>query len=366
MVYLKNILVIVLIFSGTFISCNESENSDNTFQPEKTNVKPLNNRRIGLDLLNLTETNSFNDNLAFAKQLNINFIALHLNWTSIETSANSFIDPEGTIKALNNVAKANHLKFSLTIRPIDLSGKTVPEDLEMTRFNDSIMVNRFKTLIDFIFAQIDTNILLNFQIGNEIDGYNISNENPEFWGDYGTFLKEISTYIYSKNKNIKVGFTGTLPGLIHQSTLFNNLIENVDILGVTYYPLNAEFKVKNKNSVLEDFKNITDNFPAKPIYFQEVGLPSGSENNSSEEIQSEFYKEIFRAWDTYDSQIKTINFVRLNDVSKTEANNLAIPYGITNKSFIEYLRTLGIRTFEKKGINKAAFNTLVSEINKRK
>jgi hypothetical protein len=47
----------------------------------------------------------------------------------------------------------------------------VPSDLFETRFNDPQMINRFRQLIDFIFTIVDPDLVMNFQIGNEIDGY---------------------------------------------------------------------------------------------------------------------------------------------------------------------------------------------------
>ena len=59
----------------------------------------------------------------------------------------------------------------------------MPADLENTRFNTELMKSRFKSLIDFVFTKIDYHLLTSLQIGNEIDGYDTSNENPDFWSD---------------------------------------------------------------------------------------------------------------------------------------------------------------------------------------
>ncbi len=61
--------------------------------------------------------------------------------------------------------------FAFTLRPIDIQGKMVFSNLFETRFNDPQMINRFRQLIDFIFTIVDPDLVMNFQIGNEIDGY---------------------------------------------------------------------------------------------------------------------------------------------------------------------------------------------------
>lgn len=363
---MKAIITVLRIFILSLLSCTtEPNNPVDEFSCEIQSPVLKGNRMIGLDLLNLTESNTFDQNIALASELGIEFIALHLNWTSIETSPNNFEDPFSALELLSQYAQNNNFKFSLTIRPIDIPGKTVPADLKNTRFSDAEMINRFKSLVDFIFSKVDPSILLNFQIGNEIDGYDTSNEPATFWDDYGIFLREITAYIHLINPSVKVGFTGTLDGLIEQSTLFLSLVQNVDILGVTYYPLNSDFSVREPNSVFTDFDNLVTIFGNTPIYIQEVGYPTSSLNNSSELKQAEFYSNLFKAWDLHSKEIKSVKILRLNDLSLQGAQESAEPYGITCAKFVEYLRTLGIRTYENEGTNKQAFNVIKMNLSER-
>ncbi len=363
---MKNLLLASIILLTLFCSCsNENSPEQNPIQenpsqenPSQENPLPKGDRVLGLDLLDLTQSNSFEENIELAKEIGVNFIALHLPWSSIETTPNNYTAPYRAIELLGQVAEANNLKLSLTIRPIDLTGKTVPSDLESTRFNNSEMINRFKSLVDFVFTKIAPEYLLNFQIGNEIDGYDISTEAPTFWEDYGIFLQEITNYIHSVNPDVKVGFTGTHHGLLQNPARFNALLQNVDILGVTYYPINDDFSVKDPNTVFSDLENLSTAFETKPIYIQEVGYQSSEVNNSNEEKQANFFCNFFKAWDSHANRIKSANILRLNDLSEQGAINASGPYGASNNEFIEYLRTLGLRTFADKGTNKKAFATV--------
>lgn len=355
--FTKFLLVIIL----TFFSCSRDYPVEpNGFICEITNPIEKGDRILGIDLLDLSETNSFDQNIDLANEIGVEFIALHLTWSSIETSPNVYEDPFSAMELLGQVAVGNNYNFSLTIRPIDLTGKTVPSDLENTRFNDSIMIDRFKSLVDFIFTKVNPSILLNFQIGNEIDGYDTTNEPSTFWDDYGEFLQEITNYIHSINSNVRVGYTGTHDGLLANPSLFNTLLQNVDILGVTYYPIKPDFSVKEPNTVFTDFENLVTSFISKPIYLQEVGYQTSTTSNSNEEKQAEFYCNLFKAWDLHIDKIKSLNIVRLNDLSLQGAQEAAGPYGLSNTQFIEYLRTLGIRTYKSEGSNKQAFNTIKS------
>ncbi len=363
------IVVFLIAMAGSLFSCSK----DNSNGPEVPNGfvcgidSPVSkgDRMIGIDLLNLTESNTFDDNINLAAQLGMEFIGLHITWTSIESSANTFTDPGDALFLLSQVAIDNNLKFSLTIRPIDITGKTVPPDLNDLRFNENQMIERFKSLIDFVFTKVAPSVLLNLQIGNEIDGFDTTNEDPSFWTDYGIFLKEITAYIHSNYPTVIVGFTGTFNGLLAQPTRFNDLLENVDILGVTYYPLKSNFDVKEPSVVFADFDNLVAAYKNAPIYLQEVGYQTSPQNNSSEAKQAEFYCNFFKAWDEHLSRIKTANIVRMNDLSMEEAAISAGPYGISGNSFIEYLRTLGIRTFGNKGTNKQTFEVIKNNLQLR-
>lgn len=329
------------------------------------NVEKKEGRLIGLDLLNLTKTNTFEDNLDLADDLEIEFISLHIPWTSLETSPEVLTDPNSTLFLLNQTAEDEKFLFSLTIRPIDLTGKTVPSDLENLRFNDEEMIDRFKKVIDFVFTIFEAETFLNIQIGNEIDGYDTSSEDVGFWSDYAEFLSEINSYIKSTYGDVQVGFTGTLSGLVDNPDRFNALVDEVDHLGVTYYPIKDNFDVKSPTDVDDDFDDLLDAYTGTPIYVQELGYQSSSENNSSEGKQADFYCNFFAYWDQHIDEIKSAMIVRLNDLSLEDATNSAIPYGISDEGFIEYLRTLGIRTFEGEGSEKEAFEVIKDHLDER-
>lgn len=328
-------------------------------------IIPKGNRLIGIDLLDRTESNTFDDNIQLAKELGVEFIALHLAWTQIEATPNNYQDPGDALLLLGQIAAANSFKFSLTLRPIDLSGKTVPTDLENMRFNDSTLISRFKSLIDFVFTKVSPSILLNLQIGNEIDGYNTSQEPASFWSDYGFFLKEINTYVKQSYPELKLGFTGTLTGLNNRPSLFNQVASNVDILGVTYYPIRSDFTVDTPTVLNGAFDLLISNYNSIPIYVQELGYQTALLCNSNEQKQADFFGRFFNYWDAHASEIKSVNFVRLNDLSIQAATDAALQYNLSDSIFFEYLRTIGLRTYSGTGSNKLAYDTLKVKLKER-
>jgi len=346
------------------ISNDEIADSDNPASKITclNSFEPKGDRLLGMDILNSAESGSFEADFEKASEFGIEFTGLHLLWDQIETSPESYTDPGDALSAFSSFCSQNGIKLGLTVRPIDLTGKTVPSDLLSTRFNTELMKSRFKSVIDFIFSKIEYKLLTSLQIGNEIDGYDTSSEHAEFWSDYGDFLYEMKAYTEKTYPGLKIGFTVTLGGVIsgtHKSSgVFEALSEAVHLVGVTYYPLNGDFTVMEPSVVDSHFEAITSKFSGKTIYLQEVGYQTSSECNSSEEKQAEFICNVFTAWDKFRENIKLIEFVRLNDVSLEAAEELAGPYGLSDKKFIEYLRTLGLRTYDGNGNDKKGLSIL--------
>lgn len=346
---------------------NDAPNNDEPVPLCDVEVEPRGDRMLGIDLLDTDQSGNFETNLEHARELGIDFIALHVLWDQLEPTPGQFTDPFNAIEALGQVAQANGWKFALTIRPIDLTGKTVPDDLEGTRFNDPIMAERFNALVDHVLTLVPPEVLTSLQVGNEIDGFDTRAEHPEFWSDYGFFLAAVAEHIHTRYPGLKVGYTGTHHGLtqgaLRDLGVWTALATVVDVLGVTYYPLESDFGVRDPQDVFEDFDAIAQEFPGMPLYFQEIGYQSSGTNRSNQRQQAEFFCQAFQAWDQHRDQIHLMNMVRLNDASHEGALELAGPYGLDNEEFTEYLRTLGLRAWE--GKPKEAYDLVLEEVGKR-
>lgn len=369
MVYKLNIVpFFLLLFTACSGSVNKGDDSEpvpQAYECSEDVFTVKEGRSIGLDLLNTSEDHDFDANLEKANELGLDFISLHMNWNDIEDPPMTYQNAFNAIGLVSQAAIDNDMKFNLTIRPIDATGKTVPSDLENVRFNDPQMIDRFKGLIDYVFWLVEPGVFQNIQIGNEIDGYDTSQEHPDFWSDYGEFLFKINQYVDSIDPNLKIGFTATYDGLFEKQKIFTALQNAVDILGVTYYPIDGGFNVKDPSVVNSELSALISAYNKKPIFLQEVGYQSSTVNNSSQDKQAEFYCNFFKAWDQHRNEIRSVNILRLNDLSQEDAENSALPYGITNRSFIEYLRSLGLRTYDSPSQNKKAYSAIEKSLEDR-
>jgi len=173
--------------------------------------------------------------------------------------------------------------------------------------------------------------------------------------------------------NVQVGFVTTLTGVTDATktlaggwnsvAVFNAWMGVVDTLGVTYYPLTPTFQMKANTGVATDFQNLV-NFTAKPVHIEEIGYSSSASTSGSEYLQSEFFCEVFKAWDTHRTRIPSLTVLRMIDKTRADAEATAIKYTLTgNESFIEYIRTLGVKS--NTAVVKPSFTLISSELQKR-
>lgn len=342
-------------------------------------ASPMAGRAVGMDILNVRPGTDYSQNLGQLQSLPGSYQHFSVNWSSIETTdgkgSNSgrLEDSNNYLSMINSVATSSKTKITLIIRPIDTTGRKTPADLSDMNFNDPIMVKRFEKALDFIFTKIEPTNLVDVMIGNEVDTYNPGSD-KDFWIEYANFLHAITVYVNTKYPHIPVGFVGTFKGLSDPSIktpdgwpaqqVLQTFAKFVNVVGVTYYPLADDFKVRSPNEATQDLDKMAAAYPSQiKFHFTEVGYPSASENASSPEQQAAFYCAFMKAWDKQKDRIPYVSFLRLNDLSNSEVAGTASAYGLSSNTFTAYLRTLGL--VDEHGTEKPALKTLKDELKRR-
>jgi hypothetical protein len=355
----------VALCLGLLSSCSGEYPDGNPPDETPPTVVEKGDRLLGMDVLDSTPTVTFGTGVAKAKAAGVQFVTFPVLWSQINATGATY-DPTWVqnIKDMAAFCRANGLKLSLTFWTVDVTGKHLPADLMTTRFDDPshTMATRFVALLDrlFIAEGIDSTLLTSVQIGNELDAYDAAGD-PDFsWSEYGAFLFQVKVLLASRSySSLKTGFTGTLYGLREQKAIFSAIAAAVDVVGVTYYPQNTDFTVKDPSVASSEIAGFVGDYSAagKPLYLQEVGYQSGAGCNSSEEKQAQFVRNIFAAWDTQREHIRAVSFLRLNDISPASADAIAQQYGMRgNTRFIEFIRSLGLVAYD--GSEKQAFLAL--------
>jgi len=324
--------------------------------------------------VDMTQNLNYDSAYAYAQTGCMESIHLTFAWSSIEPNIGNF--DASYISNVLDIADiyypAYGTKVELQIPTMNTNVKVTPTDLISTDFDDIIMINRFKVLLDTLFTHIPNVQLSALNIGNESDIY--MGTDATQYNQYKTFLDSIvpyakQLYFNLHGTDLKVGTTFTYDGLVGTSTspLCQTVNNGLDIVTLTYYPLNPDFTMESPSVVNTDFSSLVGIYSdtLQPIYFAECGYASSDSCNSSDALQAQFFQNVFSAWDTYYDNIKYLTLFKTTDWSQQEVNDLGVFYGITDNIFLEYLRTLGVRTWDNDGTNKPAYETILCELSDR-
>ena len=303
----------------------------------------------------------------------MNAAHVFFTWRDIEPDSGEFSQEKLALLDIVDVFYSAHnipIEFQLAV--INTVTREVPEDLAAAPFDSETFINRFKVLFDTILThlpQVDLKVL---NIGNEID-IMLGNSGAQY-DAYQSFFTEARQYArkqfwQQRQRELPVGITFTSDGALDApiSDRVKNLNELADVVSITYYPLNSDGNVHPPNVVHNDFAKLVSAYPDKPIYLVECGYPSSSILGSSDELQRQFWEQVFLAWDQYRTQIPWLMIFKLSDWSQESVDTLAQYYGFPdNIKFKEFLRTLGIRTYANGGVDKPAFTQILCEVSQRK
>ncbi|GAB5415975.1 MAG: hypothetical protein Crog4KO_07560 [Crocinitomicaceae bacterium] len=320
------------------------------------------------------ENMNYDNDFALAKDACMESIHFSSNWSDYDSTSGNFDVTyiANFLDIINVYMPANGTKVELQIAPVNTNVLELPADLMSTTFDDPILINRFKTLLDTVFMHIPDLELSALNIGNESDIYFGTDAN--LYNEFGVFLDSVvphakQLYFNIHGEELKVGTTLTFNGLTDPLTasLCAPLNTNRDIVAVTYYPLESNFHMKPTSVVSADFDTLVSLYPdvSQPIYFVECGYASSAVCSSSEAQQADFFTEVFSAWDDHYDNIKYLTIFKTTDWSQADIQIFEQYYGISDPAFLEYLRTLGVRTWAGDGTDKLAFDRIKCELNDR-
>ncbi|MGE3799941.1 MAG: hypothetical protein AB7H80_02860 [Candidatus Kapaibacterium sp.] len=320
-------------------------------------------RILAVDV-NEAEGESYDAVVNRANSVGANTFSLSIGWDDLETAPGIYNPAIDLLAIANAYYPTRSASVALMIGPIDTNNDRFPSDLKGKPFDDSAVVNRYKRLLDYIFSKIPDLDLAVLAIGNEVDVF-LGND-VEAWATYQRFFKETASYARQLRPGLKVGVKVTLAGLRgtreKQARILN---EKSDVILTTHYPLNGDFTVQDPSVISADFNQVVELYPNRSIWFMELGYPSSPVCNSSEEKQGEFIREVFSAWDKHREEINYISFGIMSDRSQEAVEEFARYYGLNDQIFLEYLRTLGLRTYPNGGEDKVSWAVLKEESAKR-
>jgi hypothetical protein len=266
----------------------------------------------------------------------VGFVVANGNWSQMETRKGQY-----KLDSLNYLLSVSRqLPVSYTLRVIDTVGRDVPSDLRGVRWNDGKMRDRLFALIDAMTPLLRDRVRW-FMLGYEITEY--MNRHPEEANDFAALFEATKKHLQERVPGIKVSSTLMFSGIDQLEGRLSALDRQMDLLVLTYAPLEADFSVKDPSVVPADFEKMMQRAAGRKILLQEIGYPSSSVVNSSQAKQAEFYRLAFQQLDRNPQAFAAVNWMVLGDLSDSVTKQYSQFYGLKNVAKFEaVLQTMGM------------------------
>lgn len=306
-------------------------------------------------------TSNYDSTFSIGYNLGMRQVGLFLNWTMLEPAPNTY--DFSLLDIANIYYPASNMAVDININPINTNKLEVPADLVTLALDDAQLISRYKIILDSAKVHMPAITISSMIIGSEIGAY-LGNDAVK-WAQYTNFYEEVGNYAKTLWPGLKVAVELQFGDIMNYGTFAQQINNFSDYIGVSYYPLWPDFTVKPTWIVAFDMDTLIDMYPNKPICFYQFGYPSSPFCASSDSLQADFIHQAFTYWDVFAANIKLIDFTWITDLDTAAVNYYATYYGLADTSFLEFLRTIGLRTWNDNGADKPALNVLRCEAQER-
>jgi hypothetical protein len=285
--------------------------------------------------------------------VNADATSVSLFWDEMEKDGH--YAPEFDWPAIANMVYPRRgLKISLMFSVVDTVTDRRPADLRRLRYDDPVVIERFKAFLTSVLQRMPDVTLTSIGIGNEVDGVLSGQE----WDQYGTFFAAARDIAHGLRPGVPVGVTMTRSGFIGPDAVrARKLADLGDVWMLNYYPLAAGFHIEDPQTAAPALESILMMARGKQVYLTETGYPSGG-CDASETGQLQFTRNVLEFAAAHAQQMPMVTLVFLHDLPPTDVDRYVSYYGVDSDCFAAYLATLGLRTFD--GVDKPAFAWLRS------
>ncbi|NIJ52934.1 hypothetical protein [Dyadobacter arcticus] len=296
----------------------------------------------------------------------INLFGMSPEWPELEASPSVYSLQNQIVNPLTLIDpdQKKFKSYILVLKVIDSNRKTIPSDLMARSFDDPLVINRFKTLIDNISTLPSINRISHILIGNEVDGF--LNTNPLQLSAFSAFYQQSINHIHAKIPHVKVGTIITFNSLVDHPAIFDLLAPASDFICYTYYPTdnsNPNWKMRPPSDAITDIALMAKKAGGKSFAFTEIGYPSSVENNSSQELQQRFVENMFDALKPHkdNGKVEFVFYHGLYDYPPGFCVEYAKSQGIDPAYLCAFMNSLGLKDYIT-GQSKSGLNAFFSKL----
>lgn len=327
---------------------------------------PRGSRVLAIDV-NQAQGQTYDQAWAEATACGMQNIGLSLDWNLLETGPGVFTDAGGYLAAANAYYPTAGATLTLNLRPLHNVVKAVPSDLASTAFEDPshVMATRFCAFLDWTMTQLPDVTFEALVIGSEYDVY-LANDGTA-WSDYGWFMSRVIDHIHAAPyaaRIPRIAAESTFDGYVNHASGVSAINGLCDVAGVSYYAIGGGFDPKDATATRADLDSLLAfASAAKPLCFYQFGCPSSWKDGSGtvhdrSAQQTAFVTTAFDFWDAHPAEVRLMDFTWLHDLDPAGLASQGSYFGTADPAFLNFLASLGLRTWPSGGTTKSGYTAL--------
>jgi hypothetical protein len=282
------------------------------------------------------------DAFAAARAVGASTTSVSVLWDDIEPSTGTYAPHDNWPAAVNAVFPWTGFDFTLTFSPIDTVTDRRPADLQGLPWDDPAVISAFTAHIDTMLQRLQSLHFIAVSVGNEVDALLTTDADA---AAYTRFFIAARDHLHMVRPDLPVGTKLTFAGLMANPARWAPLIAASDAVMVTYYPLGADFHIRDAANASADIDALVALAAGKPLWLMETGYPSEG-CNADEAGQTRFATELVAAMQRHHPAIALVSWTFFTDLSQDQVSAMTTYYGVDDDCFARYLRTLGLRRID--------------------
>jgi hypothetical protein len=304
---------------------------------------PIIHRQLGLEI-EAPGSATQGQEIAVAMPFGVDAIPLTIPWSTIEPGGSGY--DMAIVTLLNDgmtFYRNQGLHVILSIPAIDTVSNLVPSDLAGDALDSTAVTTRAQAMVAEVLAQCGSELEY-LVLSNEVD-INLADGSPT-WAQLNALTAAEVSKVKTLRPDVQTGISVTSSAVLASPPNGSAIaaLEANDVAFLTYYDA-GNFGAASSAGIAADMTTIVAAV-TKPIVFKEFGYATGSALGGSDAGQVTFVTDAFTAWDANAARVPLVVYSRMFDGSGSDCAAEAIAYGEgSNAAFIEFLCTLGLRTF---------------------